>query len=159
MSRSLAMRTIRKAGLVLCVLLAASLVGSLYWGGGYIGATRTIVLSRGAVAFLIYTRDPGDYVGWIGYGIAANSPDPAVRWWPSYDDSISPAAGPYPAQRTRRLVLPLWIPWLFVAMPTVILWRREARGPVGCCAHCGYDLTGNVTGVCSECGLAVRRRC
>ena len=32
-------------------------------------------------------------------------------------------------------------------------WRRRKRGK---CQNCGYNLTGNVTGVCSECGTAVR---
>ena len=31
-------------------------------------------------------------------------------------------------------------------------WRRRKRGE---CVNCGYNLTGNVTGVCSECGTAV----
>ena len=30
-------------------------------------------------------------------------------------------------------------------------WAREGR-----CASCGYDLTGNESGVCSECGCGVR---
>ncbi|MHC4090717.1 MAG: hypothetical protein ACYSVY_10655 [Planctomycetota bacterium] len=29
------------------------------------------------------------------------------------------------------------------------------RYPKGCCQGCGYDLTGNVSGVCPECGAAV----
>ncbi|GMU22180.1 MAG: hypothetical protein AMXMBFR13_22680 [Phycisphaerae bacterium] len=28
--------------------------------------------------------------------------------------------------------------------------------PPGCCSQCGYDLTGNVSGVCPECGQPVR---
>lgn len=31
-------------------------------------------------------------------------------------------------------------------------WRDRRRIPPGHCRKCGYDLTGNVTGVCSECG-------
>jgi hypothetical protein len=27
-----------------------------------------------------------------------------------------------------------------------------------CCHECGYDLTGNVSGICPECGAACRRR-
>ena len=41
------------------------------------------------------------------------------------------------------------IPLLLV---TYILWRRDRRYPEGHCQGCGYDLTGNVSGVCSECG-------
>ncbi len=35
-------------------------------------------------------------------------------------------------------------------------WWRTARHRRGRCRKCGYDLTGNVSGVCPECGAAVR---
>ena len=37
---------------------------------------------------------------------------------------------------------------------------REGRPfyPPGHCQKCGYDLTGNVSGVCPECGTEVARR-
>ena len=34
---------------------------------------------------------------------------------------------------------------------------RDLRVPAGHCRKCGYNLTGNVTGVCSECGERVKR--
>ena len=49
-----------------------------------------------------------------------------------------------------------WIPLLALAIPTVWLWWPERRHPPGHCRKCGYDLTGNVTGVCSECGTKVK---
>ena len=60
----------------------------------------------------------------------------------------------------RALELPIWFPTiLFAAYPTIALirgplrrWRRRKRGE---CVNCGYNLTGNVTGVCSECGTVV----
>ena len=33
----------------------------------------------------------------------------------------------------------------------VINYRRERRRTEGYCVECGYDLTGNVTGICPEC--------
>ena len=49
--------------------------------------------------------------------------------------------------------VPLLIPLLpiAIAIPTAWLWWRDSRHPPGHCQRCGYDLTGNVTGVCSEC--------
>ncbi len=53
--------------------------------------------------------------------------------------------------------LPLWIPALLVAIPSFLLWWRNRKlMPVGHC-ECGYDLTGNVSGVCPECGTTLKR--
>ena len=56
-----------------------------------------------------------------------------------------------------RLVLPFLPPFVVVAIPTAILWYRDRRPPKGHCRKCGYDLTGNVSGVCSECGAESER--
>ena len=57
--------------------------------------------------------------------------------------------------------IPLWIPLLAVALLTAILFsyspmRRRVRRKRGLCAHCGYELTGNVSGQCPECGEMVK---
>jgi hypothetical protein len=39
----------------------------------------------------------------------------------------------------------------FVRGP-IARWRRHQEGH---CPKCGYDLTGNVSGVCSECGKTI----
>ncbi len=49
--------------------------------------------------------------------------------------------------------IPLWIPLLVVSIPICTLWYRDRRAPQGRCRKCGYDLTGNVSGVCPECGM------
>lgn len=35
--------------------------------------------------------------------------------------------------------------------------RRQRRARLKQCLECGYDLTGNVSGVCPECGTPVYR--
>lgn len=65
------------------------------------------------------------------------------------------------AMRTHRSVvcLPLWMPLLVFATYPIIAfirgpfrrWRRRKRG---LCIRCGYNLEGNVSGVCPECGEA-----
>ena len=61
-----------------------------------------------------------------------------------------------------RLWFPLW--WLVglsLAYPFVAFirgpLRRYRRRRRGLCLKCGYDLTGNVSGVCPECGAEVAR--
>jgi hypothetical protein len=51
--------------------------------------------------------------------------------------------------------VPIWVPFLAFAGPTVYLWSRDRRPAPGHCPNCGYDLTGNVSGVCPECGQKV----
>jgi len=45
---------------------------------------------------------------------------------------------------------------IFAVMPAfcLIQWVRRPARP-GACRACGYDLTGNTSGVCPECGTAV----
>lgn len=48
---------------------------------------------------------------------------------------------------------------LFLVLPAAWLIRRLLIRPCsfdGRCAACGYNLTGNVSGVCPECGMPVR---
>ena len=55
------------------------------------------------------------------------------------------------------VVVPLgWCPVLFLGFLGLCLRRWSARVRTGYCACCGYNLTGNVSGTCPECGLSIR---
>jgi hypothetical protein len=76
-----------------------------------------------------------------------------------FDVDISTIFGPCDAEASdfARLWLPLWIPFvLSVPYPALVFirgpLRRRRRLRKGLCTKCGYDLTGNVSGVCPECG-------
>jgi len=73
-------------------------------------------------------------------------------WLPFFDPSGQDARN---WNGVPLVILPLWIPFLIVAIPTGVLWRRDRRIPQGHCQECGYSLTGNTSGVCPECGTAV----
>jgi hypothetical protein len=52
--------------------------------------------------------------------------------------------------------MPLYVPFVLVGLPTCILFYRDRRSVrwagTGRCVECGYDLAGNTTGACPECG-------
>jgi hypothetical protein len=57
-----------------------------------------------------------------------------------------------PAYRSY-LAIPLWLPLAITAPLGVVFWRLDRCVPPGHCPKCGYDLTGNVSGKCPECGM------
>lgn len=54
----------------------------------------------------------------------------------------------------RLLILPLAAPLTVITLLTFALFFRDRRRHIqpDSCIHCGYNLTGNTSGVCSECG-------
>ena len=52
--------------------------------------------------------------------------------------------------------VPVWSILLAVGVPTLFTWKplRLRRRKPGHCIACGYDLAGNTTGICPECGGA-----
>ena len=62
--------------------------------------------------------------------------------------------GARPGQRAVELVVPIWaLVVLTAVLPARAGWKRLRRtGKAGACSKCGYDLTGNTSGVCPECG-------
>jgi len=85
-------------------------------------------------------------------------PSPAValvdRRWDGFEMFLTPHGG---GEMEFLLRLPLWLPLvLFALYPTIAFvrgpLRRHRRRKKGLCVKCGYDLTGNMTGICSECG-------
>jgi hypothetical protein len=72
--------------------------------------------------------------------------------------------GPYvPEFRFAYLITRCWIVALALAtLPAARAFRfvrlRALRRSQGGCSNCFYNLTGNVSGVCPECGMAVANR-
>jgi hypothetical protein len=53
--------------------------------------------------------------------------------------------------------MPLRLPALAFAATTLLLWRMSRPQPPGFCVQCRYDLRGNVSGRCPECGRATEQ--
>ncbi len=72
----------------------------------------------------------------------------------------NPGQQPISRKMQFELGIPLYFPCvLFAAYPAIVLvraplrrWRRRRKG---LCLKCSYDLTGNVTGTCPECGSKI----
>ena len=63
--------------------------------------------------------------------------------------------------RHWSLSVPAWLPAaLFAILPAIWLWRwrrhrRATDDGMPHCAKCDYNLTGNVSGICPECGTPI----
>jgi hypothetical protein len=53
--------------------------------------------------------------------------------------------------------IPHWVPLIACLIPTLILFYGDLRNRAraGHCQHCRYDLTGNTSGTCPECGTRI----
>ncbi len=66
----------------------------------------------------------------------------------------------WPGKPTRyvSIELPMWLPTLISSCLCLWFWRTpRLRVRSGHCLACNYDLTGNTTGVCPECGRRISR--
>jgi hypothetical protein len=133
-------RKLKAITLACSVILITIWAASIWWGVSYVYEGRCgFDIIDGALS-LVYSaeRVPGTLDGWhTGKSIA-------IIWRPSWYS--------YPEDDAWILNLPLWIPSLCIVFPTMILFLLDRRIPKGHCRGCGYDLTGNESGTCPECG-------
>jgi len=141
-------------------------------GGGVIRKAVIVSLTIGAVAAsalvvwsffypsLYYREHHGWYVRYlVGIDLRTGVPDRwVVHLGPGHVE-VERCTPPH-YRTTYTTLPPLWaVPFLLAAYPAIAFirgplrrWRRRRKGR---CVRCGYDLTGNVAGVCPECGLGV----
>jgi hypothetical protein len=121
--------------------------------------SRVLLVSLGlgtAITCLSIVLDHGDF------------PPVLVRGWPvpfvSWDST--PGArldfGVYALPLAYDVLV--WTGWCFIiTCMAVTVWitpprsRRRRRDAAKACVTCGYSLTGNVSGICPECGTPVQR--
>ncbi len=139
-------RIAKWAGLVLCVLIVVAWVVSLRWEFWYEGGSWLMWCGHGGLLVSINRIHLDDPSGW-------NVLD--VNWihWeyylPRFKRDLSGTL------KATTCNIPLWLPLVVVAIPTAILFYRDRRIPPGHCQKCGYDLTGNESGRCPECGRTI----
>ena len=138
------------AGMLTCVAAVSLWLGfGRHWGHFVVGP---IMLSCGAGSFNVSW---GDSPNRDTYGAVVS----LTGWhfwvaWPSY--RVVQVTLPIPAT-VGILAVPAWMVTLVVAIPTFVLFRFDRRRiPPDHCHKCGYNLTGNVSGRCPECGTPVK---
>lgn len=89
---------------------------------------------------------------------------PLILNWPGYDTRWNHDAPVIIID--HRIIVPLWTVALTFGTCALVVWRhpvigiirglRRRRDGAEYCSGCGYNLTGNVSGRCPECGTAVK---
>ncbi len=97
------------------------------------------------------------FVGWNGSPfMRGGKPDAGLHWWPQFIERTGRPAmlPPFLPSSKWQLYIPLWMPFLLLAAPSVIAWRSHIqRQRLGGCSTCGYSLAGLPSGAkCPECG-------
>jgi hypothetical protein len=142
-------------------ITAAVWVFSLFFGFGWRDQNTAIFLQSGAV---VREADPAAFGFYTGrseqpWHLNRLVRTPAIKWLPSHGPSARGRARVYrtvPSLIPTTTVVPIW-PIPIGCFGFILVIRFRKRKPVaGECRTCGYDLTGNVSGVCPECGQAVR---
>ncbi len=137
-------RILKWAGLVACLLTAGAWLASNRWALIYRGEYFRARLVHGVMGVAQHTVA----TGWRAVDMRGQ-PVWAYLWawrWP-----VVLVGGKW------DFIVPLWIPLAAIGIPTILAWRRDRPIPPGHCRTCRYDLTGNESGVCPECGTAVGR--
>jgi hypothetical protein len=131
-------------------------------------ATYGITSTRGV--FVIWRKDDN----WLDYGLryATESPFDPIAELQRLSIPFTAFAGFFstnsllalkktPNEFIGALGVPHWFPMLLFAVPrtmrirSILKQRRLAMS--GHCRRCGYNLTGNVSGVCPECAMSIER--
>ena len=133
-------RMVKWAGLLLSLLMVAAWAVSVPWRWMYDAQHVSAWLDTGCV-IVLWARQMPPRKWARGWRVVRRT----QRWWYWWPE-IQHVLG------SCDLILPLWIPFLVVLVPTAYLGWTDRRTPPGHCQKCGYNLTGNVSGICPECG-------
>ncbi len=142
---------IKWAGTLLTItLLGLQLASAWYWMS--YGSRRGVCVGAGVGCLAVFWwdtsafRDPKGSVGWQ----AGERPKAArVLWWGHVGLHAD----------LSEVYVPFWMLAAATGVPAAWLWFLDrGRTRRGCCRGCGYDLTGNTTGVCPECGRTLGRK-
>lgn len=130
-----------------CALLGCCVLLLMWWltSGTYLSYTHRAFGAIGCDGVLYVWLGDRRAAGGEGF-VVGSSANVLIQKWPRITrDTLGCVIA----------CIQVW--WLLPSMAIVagLLWWRDRSFPSGHCEKCGYDLTGNVSGVCSECGTEI----
>lgn len=148
---------LRWAGIVVAALLLALWGGTTFWEATLYAGGVTLRSFMGRISVCDRPERSGRLVtAWIRYD---NSPDQELTggWRQRFGLELPQWLHRWP--HAWEVFVPYWCLIAPITVLTALQWwpRAPAKGP-GHCGNCGYDLTGNASGRCSECGAPVPDR-
>ena len=136
-----------------CVVTLLATASSVFWTIRCTSANHSVTLSRGAVEHLWRPPAVRDYIAPLCEFQSLKS-----EWERNRCNQIRWVCGLEDYEGVCWTIIPLWIPLCAAIPPTLWLWLRRRHHKEGHCRSCGYDLTGNLSGRCPECGTLLTQR-
>ena len=137
-------RVLKWACVAACVLMVTPWVVSMHRPFTLREQSRIVdwgASMSGGQLWVFWNTFPGFIDGW------PRSVFGRYRWTPHVSVLGSAKCG------TGAVSIPCWNLFIVLAAGTFWAWMRSpGRHKSGHCQKCGYDLTGNVSGRCPECG-------
>lgn len=149
--------TIKWGGMVLTVLLLLAWASSTRWSIGIHQATASGFLDEGCIEFA--WREPFDVQRGSLSVLGPHRHAVRARWWfresTTSVRALSMGSWQSSSYTSKRVSVPMWcLAVLTGAVSVPLLWRDRGRAP-GLCHKCKYDLRGNRSGMCPECGASI----
>jgi len=159
--RSRTRRVLKWIGTLLCALVCAAFAVSLRYTFVFELRRDLGVAQRAGIIMFRWPHPNMPRGGSPRLDVITLRTPPLVFWMPRYrapkDHGPLPMVSSMSRYTGGSLSIPHWLILLVLAIPTVMFWQADRPKPEGRCAGCGYDLTGNVSGICPECGTPVKR--
>ena len=163
MKRPVWRKRVKITGLVLSIMMLGVWLFSVMFRSRYVPPSRNCTFVIGSGQILFANRQSGSQ-GWscdprylsVRYAVATKS------WTTLSHDYLgfrlprkTAIVSVLPGKTAYVFIVPAWLLVVAAGFPTAVLWWRDRRLKPGLCMVCKYDLTGNVSGICPECGTSL----